>query len=180
MKYAHLLMPAGGYRVAGYTEASRGCKHLCRHCPIVPVYSGVFRIVPREIVLEDIRRQVEAGAEHIAFGDPDFFNGPAHALSIVEALHREFPRVSYDVIIKIEHLLRSPAENLEKLRDTGCLFVTSAVESLDDAVLTRLDKGHTRADFLAVVRAPPHSWGYCCSPRSCLSRPGPRLKPIAT
>ena len=24
-------------RTAGYTEASRGCKHRCRHCPIVPV-----------------------------------------------------------------------------------------------------------------------------------------------
>ncbi len=151
-EYARLLMPDGERRVAGYTEASRGCKHLCRHCPIVPVYNGVFRIVPREIVLEDIRRQVDAGAEHIAFGDPDFFNGPGHALSIVEALHREFPRITYDVIIKIEHLLRSPAQDLARLRDTGCLFVTSAVESLDDAVLARLDKGHTRANFLAVVQ----------------------------
>lgn len=151
-EYAHLLMPDGERRVAGYTEASRGCKHLCRHCPIVPVYNGVFRIVPREIVLEDIRRQVDAGAEHIAFGDPDFFNGPAHALSIVEALHREFPLITYDVIIKIEHLLRSSEEDLAKLRDTGCLFVTSAVESLDDGILARLDKGHTRADFLAVVQ----------------------------
>ena len=93
-------------RVAGYTEASRGCKHLCRHCPIVPVYNGVFRIVQREVVLEDIRRQVAPGAEHITFGDPDFFNGPAHALAIVEALHREFPQLSYDVTIKIEHLLQ--------------------------------------------------------------------------
>ena len=108
-------MPDGERRVAGYTEASRGCKHLCRHCPIVPVYNGVFRIVPREVVLEDIRRQVDAGAEHITFGDPDFFNGPAHALAIVEALHREFPRITYDVTIKIEHLLRSPAEDLAKL-----------------------------------------------------------------
>jgi len=149
--YAHLAMPDGERRIAGYTVASRGCKHLCRHCPVVPVYNGVFRIVPREIVLEDIRRQVEAGAAHIAFGDPDFFNGPAHALSIVEALHREFPSLTYDVIVKIEHLLRSPAQHLEKLRDTGCLFVTSAVESLDDAVLGRLDKGHSRADFLKVV-----------------------------
>jgi len=150
--YAHLLMPDGERRIAGYTEASRGCKHFCRHCPIVPVYNGVFRIVPREIVLEDIRRQVDAGAAHIAFGDPDFFNGPAHALSIVEALHREFPRVSYDVIIKIEHLLRGRTEDLAALRDAGCLFVTSAVESLDDSVLARLDKGHTRADFLSVVQ----------------------------
>jgi radical SAM superfamily enzyme YgiQ (UPF0313 family) len=41
--YAHLVLPDGEHRVAGYTEASRGCKHLCRHCPIVPVYNGVFR-----------------------------------------------------------------------------------------------------------------------------------------
>jgi len=149
-QYAHLLMPDGGFKVAGYTEASRGCKHLCRHCPIVPVYNGIFRIVQRDVVFEDIRQQIDAGAEHITFGDPDFFNGPAHALAIVEAMHREFPQLSYDVTIKIEHLL-CRAESLRKLRDTGCLFVTSAVESIDDAVLARLAKGHTRADFLAVV-----------------------------
>src|SRR6266571_611935 len=149
-KYAHVILPTGEHRVAGYTEASRGCKHLCRHCPIVPVYNGIFRIVQRDVVLEDIRQQVDAGAEHITFGDPDFFNGPAHALAIVEATHREFPRLSYDVTIKIEHLL-CHAESSRKLRDTGCLFVTSAVESIDDAVLARLAKGHTRADFLAVV-----------------------------
>jgi radical SAM superfamily enzyme YgiQ (UPF0313 family) len=149
-QYAHLVLPEGGFRVAGYTEASRGCKHLCRHCPIVPVYNGAFRIVPREVVIADIRQQIAAGAEHITFGDPDFFNGPAHALAIVESLHGEFPRITYDVTIKIEHLLRHAA-HLPALRDTGCLFVTSAVESVDDAVLERLDKGHTRADFLAVL-----------------------------
>ncbi len=66
-QYAHLLMPEGGFKVAGYTEASRGCKHLCRHCPVVPVYNGVFRIVQRDVVVEDIRRQVDAGAEHVTF-----------------------------------------------------------------------------------------------------------------
>jgi len=150
-QYAHLVVPGDGHRVAGYTEASRGCKHLCRHCPIVPVYNGVFRIVQRDVVLADIRQQVAAGASHITFGDPDFFNGVGHAVAIVEALHREFPALTYDVTIKIEHLLQHAA-HLPKLRDTGCLFVTSAVESIDDAILARLDKGHTRADFLRVVR----------------------------
>ena len=74
-KYARLTMPDGRTRTVGYTEASRGCKHLCRHCPIVPVYDGVFRVVDRDVVLEDIRQQVAAGAQHITFGDPDFFNG---------------------------------------------------------------------------------------------------------
>ena len=148
--YARLAMPGGSERVCGYTEASRGCKHLCRHCPIVPVYGGKFRVVQQDLVLADIRQQVASGAQHITFGDPDFFNGPTHALALVRALHQEFPQLSYDVTIKIEHLLKH-AEALPVLRDTGCAFVTSAVEAVDDRVLALLDKGHTRADFVAVA-----------------------------
>ncbi len=150
-KYAHLVVPGDGFRVVGSTEASRGCKHLCRHCPIVPVYNGVFRIVERDVVLADVRQQVAAGAQHISFGDPDFFNGIRHAMELVEAFHREFPGVTYDVTIKIEHL-RKQEQHLARLRDTGCLFVISAVESVDDEILERLDKGHTREDFLYVGR----------------------------
>jgi radical SAM superfamily enzyme YgiQ (UPF0313 family) len=150
-KYAHLVVPGGGFRLVGSTEASRGCKHLCRHCPIVPVYKGTFRIVSRDVVMQDIRNQVAGGAQHISFGDPDFFNGIRHATELVEEFHREFPNVTYDVTIKIEHLRKYEA-SLPKLRDSGCLFVISAVEYLDDAVLRVLDKGHTREDFLHVVR----------------------------
>ena len=151
-QYAFLTMPEGGRRTVGYTEASRGCKHRCRHCPVVPVYDGHFRVVQRYIVLEDIRQQVQAGAQHITFGDPDFFNGSRHAIDIVKALHEEFSGVTYDVTIKIEHLLKF-VDHLPILRDTGCAFVTTAVESLDDRVLEILNKGHTRADFIKAVHA---------------------------
>jgi hypothetical protein len=137
-------------RVVGYTEATRGCKHRCRHCPIVPIYEGRFRAVDAGVVLADVRAQVAAGAQHITFGDPDFFNGPTHAMRIVEALARECPGVSYDVTIKVEHLANH-ADLLPRLRDTGCAFVTTAVESFDDVVLGKLEKGHTHADFVAVV-----------------------------
>ena len=149
--YAHLIIPGNGYRIVGSTEASRGCKHLCRHCPIVPVYKGVFRIVDRDVVLADVRQQVAAGAQHISFGDPDFFNGIKHALELIDAFHREFPAITYDVTIKIEHL-RKYEQHLARLRDTGCLFVISAVESVDNATLRHLDKGHSREDFLHVAR----------------------------
>jgi len=38
------------------------------------------------------------------------------------------------------------------LRDTGCLFVTSAIESIDDRVLEIYDKHHTREDFIKCVQ----------------------------
>ena len=153
-KYAHLERD-GRRELAGYVEASRGCLHRCRHCPIPPVYGGRFVGVPREVVAADIRQLVAGGARHITFGDPDFLNGPTHALRVARELHAEFPTVTFDFTAKVEHLVRH-ADRLGEFRSLGCLFVVSAVESLSDRVLAYLDKGHTRADVdraLATVRA---------------------------
>ena len=149
-RYAYVEMGQEVRRTVGYTEASRGCKHLCRHCPVVPVYGGRFFVVPRGVVIEDISQQVAGGAEHITFGDPDFFNGVGHAIRLVEELHGQFPDLTYDVTIKVEHLLKH-ARHIETLVRTGCLFVTTAVESVDDRTLAILDKGHTRDDFVRLV-----------------------------
>ena len=149
-RYGSVDMGGGEARVIGYTEASRGCKHLCRHCPVVPVYGGRFRVVQADIVLADIGRMVAAGAQHITFGDPDFFNGIGHSLRIVEAMGDRFSDLTYDVTIKIEHLIKH-AGALPTLARTGCRTVTTAVESVDDRLLGILDKGHTRRDFRRAV-----------------------------
>ncbi|HZN03296.1 MAG TPA: CUAEP/CCAEP-tail radical SAM protein [Candidatus Polarisedimenticolia bacterium] len=149
--YVHI--EADGERlVAGQVESSRGCRHLCRHCPIPPVYGGRFFVVPAETVLEDARRQVEAGARHLSFADPDFLNGPGHAMKVARALHAAHPGITFDFTAKIEHLVKH-RDRLAELRDLGCLFIISAVESIDDRVLRILDKGHTRSDVEAVLAA---------------------------
>lgn len=154
----------GDCRTAGYVEASRGCLHLCTHCPIPPVYGGRFFVLPQDVVLEDIRQQVKAGATHITFGDPDFLNGPKHSLQVVRAMHEEFPSLTFDFTAKVEHLL-TRGEDLPEFAKSGCLFVITAVESLSDKVLTILDKQHTREDVvnaLNLVRdagiAPRPTW----------------------
>ena len=145
-RYAHLVLPDGSTRVAGFAEGSRGCKHLCRHCPVVPVYQGKFRIVPPDVVMEDIRQQVGEGATHVSFGDPDFLNGPTHGLRLARALHAAFSDVTFDATIKIQHII-DHAELLPELRRSGCLFITSAVEAVDDDILRLLAKNHTSRDF---------------------------------
>ena len=157
-KYGRLLVagPAGlERRVAGTLEATRGCLHLCRHCPIPPVWNGRFVAVPVELVLEDARRQVAAGARHFSFSDPDFLNGPGHALAVARGLHAQHPEVSFDFTAKVEHLLARRAL-LPELAALGCVFIVSAVEALSPLVLDVLAKGHVRADVevaLAAVRA---------------------------
>ena len=143
-----------GLRLAGYVEASRGCAHVCRHCPITPVYGGRLRVASLEGVLADIDQLVGMGARHITFGDPDFFNAVPRSLGIVEEMHRRHPGVTFDATIKVEHLLEE-AELLPWLCAQGALFLTSAFESTSEAVLARLEKGHTRAEMeraLTLVR----------------------------
>ena len=152
-RYARLIV-GDERRVAGHVEATRGCKYLCRHCPIPPVYHGRFFAVPIDIVLEDARRQIAAGARHITFGDPDFLNSAKHALAAARGLHAAHPDVTFSFTAKVEHIVAERAI-FPELAALGCVFVVSAVESLSDEILALLDKGHTRADVveaLAIVR----------------------------
>lgn len=148
-QYAH-YMYNGTVAPAGYVEASRGCLHTCRHCPVVPVYGGRFFVVPVETVMADVRQQVEAGAQHITFGDPDFLNGPGHALNVARALHEEFPAVTFDFTTKVEHI-RERQELFAEFRELGATFVVSAFEAVSERVLQQLKKDHTVADMEAAL-----------------------------
>jgi len=141
-------------RLTGNVEATRGCKHMCRHCPLPAVYAGRFFAVPVDIVVADALAQIAAGARHITFGDPDFFNAPTHALAVARALAAAAPGVTWDATIKVEHILTS-RELFPELARLGCVFVVSAFESRSDRVLDILAKGHRAADepeALAIVR----------------------------
>ena len=153
-RYAHLAI-AGEERLVGYVEASHGCVHRCRHCPVPAVYDGRIRIVGQDVVLADIARLVAQGARHITFGDPDFLNGVRHSLRIVGAMHERFPDLTFDCTTKVEHILEHERV-WEELAGAGCLFVVSALEGVNDEILERLDKGHTTeqaSGAIALLRA---------------------------
>jgi radical SAM superfamily enzyme YgiQ (UPF0313 family) len=152
-RYAHLAL-GGEERLVGYVEASHGCVHTCRHCPVPTVYDGRIRIVGADSVLADIEQLVAMGARHITFGDPDFLNGRKHSLAVVRAMHERFPDLTFDCTVKVEHVLEFP-QVWPELARSGCLFVVTAMECVNDAILERLDKGHSAhdaADAIALLR----------------------------
>jgi radical SAM superfamily enzyme YgiQ (UPF0313 family) len=144
------LVEGSSTRIVGMVEASRGCVHRCRHCPVPVVYDGRVRIAAADDVIADIAQLVAAGATHITFGDPDFLNAPLHARRVVNALHERFTEVTWDCTTKVEHVLRH-ADRWPEFAPRGCLFVVSAFESLNDRILERLDKGHTASDAAYAV-----------------------------
>jgi hypothetical protein len=149
-RYARLAVD-GELRLAGYVEASHGCRHRCAHCPIPVVYDGRFRVVQPEVVLEDVAQLAGMGARHITLGDPDFLNGPAHARRVLHQAHSAFPNLTWDVTVKVEHVL-AHRELWPEFAALGVLFVVSAFECVDDRTLAVLDKGHTVADMTEACR----------------------------
>lgn len=145
------LRSDGEERLTGYVEATRGCVHRCRHCPVPAVYGGRMRVWQREVLVEDVARLWNEGMRHLTFGDPDFLNAVPHALSVVRAVHERCPELTFDVTTKVEHILEH-AGVIAELRELGLLFIVSAVESTSARVLELLDKGHTADDVLAALR----------------------------
>jgi hypothetical protein len=156
----HLLPPLdlyakleidGEQRLAGYVEASHGCRHRCRHCPIPAVYDGRYRVVGLETVLADVGQLVEMGARHVTFGDPDFLNAPRYAVDVLREVSLSFPGLTFDLTVKVEHILEH-SEIWNELAALGVIFVVSAFETTNDQVLALLDKGHTASDMATAVK----------------------------
>jgi radical SAM superfamily enzyme YgiQ (UPF0313 family) len=150
-RYVRLAID-GELRVVGSVEASRGCAHHCRHCPVPVVYDGRVRVADEADLLADVEQLVAAGAQHLTFGDPDFLNTPQHSMRVVRAVHERFPSLTFDCTVKVEHVL-AHADLLPELADAGCLFMVSAFETMNDDILRLLDKGHTADDASRAVAA---------------------------
>lgn len=140
----------GEARVVGAVEASHGCRHRCRHCPIPVVYDGRWRAVGQDVVLADIGAQVAAGAQHITFGDPDFLNAPYYSMGVLREAHAAHPELTFDVTIKVSHLLQHP-RLVEQMAASGVQFIVSAFESVDEPTLGILAKEHTVDNMVAAI-----------------------------
>ncbi|MDA8278363.1 MAG: radical SAM protein [Actinomycetota bacterium] len=137
--------------LAGYVEASRGCLHLCTHCPVAATYGGRIRINSVGSVIREIENLYESGARHITFGDPDFFNAPIHSIKTLEQSNTIFPDLTFDATIKVSHILKY-RDLIPKLSENNVTFIVSAFEHTSLEVLDALEKGHNTEDMVEALR----------------------------
>ena len=147
--YSHIVDGSNNL-IAGSVETTYGCKHECTHCPVPIEFKGIFKTFGTEKIITDVTNQVEEGAKHISFNDPDFFNGPKHALKILQLLNEKHPSITYDSTIKVEHILKYP-DYFQELKNLNMLFVISAFETTNDHVLNILQKNHSSNDLNKAV-----------------------------
>ena len=116
--------------------------------------SGDFRLVPRTSCWRTCAQQVDAGAQHLTFGDPDFFNGRTHATSVIASSPRRSlasPTTSPSRWSTWCGTSPAPAE----LRGPAACSSRAPSRRSTIECSAATGKGHTRADFEAGGRRLP-------------------------
>jgi radical SAM superfamily enzyme YgiQ (UPF0313 family) len=125
----------------GNVETTGGCRFNCSHCTVYTLSRGNVGYRPLKDVMGEIAWLVEQGVDHISFTDAEFMNVANHGPAIVEALAARHPGTTFDVISRVDRILKYQ-EEFRRFAELGCVFVTTALEFPDDKVLTKLRKGY--------------------------------------
>ena len=130
-----LRAPRGRRRRAAARRLRRGDARLQAPLPPLPDPARSTAVAsspcPSRRCSRTWRSQVAAGAEHVTFGDPDFLNGPGHALRVARARSTRASRRSRSTSPpRSRTWSRTPDARRRARGRLGAVFVTSAVESL--------------------------------------------------
>ncbi len=151
--YEGLSGALGGDGVSGFVTIQRGCDKFCTFC-VVPFTRGRERgAVPREI-LRQVRAHAEAGyREAVLLGqtvnsyryEDVGFAELLYAVAQVDGIERIRFTSPYPVDFRDDVI--DAIATLDKV----CKYVHLPVQSGSDAVLERMRRGYTVADFRAIV-----------------------------
>ena len=153
--YEGLSGAVGGDGVSGFVTIQRGCDKFCTFC-VVPFTRGRERGTPPREVLRQVRELAAAGYREVVLlgqtvnsyvWDETSFAGLLRAVCLVEGIERVRFTSPYPIDFT-DDVIAAIAEE-PKI----CKYVHLPVQSGSDAVLDRMKRGYTVADYRAIVHA---------------------------
>ncbi|GAB5378596.1 MAG: tRNA (N(6)-L-threonylcarbamoyladenosine(37)-C(2))-methylthiotransferase MtaB [Acuticoccus sp.] len=159
---AHHLVDGFAGRTRAFVEVQNGCDHRCTFC-IIPYGRGPSRSVPMGVVVDAVRRLVDAGHREVVLTGVDLTSYgsdlPGHPrlgdlVARILRLVPDLPRLRLSSIDSVEadealfEVIASEARLMPHLH--------LSLQAGDDMILKRMKRRHLRADaveFCARVRA---------------------------
>ena len=125
-------------RYLGYAESSRACNFRCSFCSLTGEKARY-----RTYDLDFVRRQIAAiGRKHIVFIDNNFYGNDRdffrQKVGLLRDMHRGDAIKGWSCLVTGDFFARP--ENLQLVRDAGCQFLFSGVESFDENTLRSYNK----------------------------------------
>ncbi|MGD0098389.1 MAG: radical SAM protein [Terracidiphilus sp.] len=135
--YRASWIKAHGYFSANMVS-SRGCPYHCNWCA-KPISGNKFHLRAASAVAEEMRLlKVNAGVQHIWFGDDVFALNQHWVAEFVEEVRKRDAVVPFKIQSRADLMSE---KTVQDLREAGCAEVWMGVESGSQLVLDAMDKG---------------------------------------
>ncbi len=146
------IIQQSGQRV--FVIASRGCYAKCSFCSISSFYKGCKRrIRSAKNVAEELEElQMQFGVEKIRFADDIFVDSSENSIKWLKELEKELSsrKLKFNIMISMR-VADIKEEILNILQRIGVRVIFIGVESLNDQILKKLNKGITRKQINAAL-----------------------------
>lgn len=118
---------------------SRSCPLNCNFCSIISMNTS-YRTISVEVGIEWLRQEMNRSPfEHIYFLDADFLVSKSRARHWSQAIHANFPDVTWSVQVNVGHVL-ALGESLKELRSRGLVAAELGLEAGNDRQLSIFNK----------------------------------------
>lgn len=137
-------------RRSGVYQASIGCPYACNFCGVISVFGRREKVETPARTAEHLRFLARChGMDSVHFYDNNFFLGEAHAREIAAQMRPLGLRWWCEA--RVDALNRFSDDTWRALKAAGLTMVFCGAESGSDDVLTRMQKGITTEQVLAVA-----------------------------
>ena len=147
------LSAPGAGSVSRFLSITRGCLNFCTYC-IVPYVRGPLRSKPSTEILRELRLLEEAGVREVTLLGQNVMAYRDNGTGFVDLLRR----ILDDTLLpRIRFLTTHPRDidpalfDLMRVERRICPHIHLPLQSGDDRVLERMNRGYTAAQFRAIV-----------------------------
>ena len=129
-------------------QYGRGCRFTCDFCSIRAFYKDSLRVRPIDSMLEELSTLNKR--KLVFFADDNLFSSRAELEMLLDAIRPLQLRLSCQISIDVARDERL----LDKMAESGCVFVLIGFESLSRENLKQMGKpwNHVAGDYKSVVR----------------------------
>ena len=146
---AYHLLPMDKYNRYNII-ASRGCPFNCSYCASKIIFKGRVRYRSPRLVVDEIEYLLQNyGNKHFWFSDDTFISNPKYTNSLLDELLRRECGIAWSCLTRVNTVTK---EVLEKMKDSGCSYISYGIESGNQEMLNKIGKRITLDQILTTLK----------------------------
>jgi anaerobic magnesium-protoporphyrin IX monomethyl ester cyclase len=135
---AYHLLPMDKYKRYNILS-SRGCPFQCSYCASDVIFRRRVRYRSPKWVVNEIEYLFHHyGEKHFWFSDDTFITNPQYTHSLMNELIKRDLHITWSCLTRVNKVSK---ELLEKMKSAGCSYVSYGIESGNQEILDRMNKG---------------------------------------